>query len=84
MIRLSIFFIIFTTSLFAFKIEAVEDEHINDNKASYIKDGRVVLNPIKNNVLKPIDNVVIKSMDIKAIHPYKNKILQAYSPSLEK
>ena len=84
MIRLLIIFIILTTSLIAFKIEAVEDEHINDNKATYIKDGRVVFNPIKNSVIKPIDNIVIKQMDIKVLKPMKNKVLQPYIFSFEK
>ncbi|MCK5294215.1 MAG: hypothetical protein KAJ49_06140, partial [Arcobacteraceae bacterium] len=50
------------SSLFAIDIEEVEDKSINENKASYVKDGRLILNPIKN----PILNVMSKN-DFKKI-----------------
>lgn len=73
MIKLLLIFLFFINTLFAFKIEVVED---NSGKTSYMKDGRVVLNPINNSVLKPIDSKVLK--------PIKNKVLEPYNPALAK
>ena len=84
MIKYISLLLIFFNLLFAFKIEAVEDRTINDNKESYIKDGRLVLNPMANKLLKTIDMSIIKSMDIKVLKPLKNKILEPYNPVLAK
>ena len=71
MIKIFIFISILLNISNALNIELVEH-----NKATYIKDGRIVFNPI--------DNVVIKPMDTNIIKPFKNKVLQPYSPALEK
>jgi len=81
MIKIFVFISILLISSNALNIEVIEH---NDNKATYIKDGRVVFNPIKNSVIKPIDNIVIKQMDIKVLKPMKNKVLQPYIFSFEK
>lgn len=70
-ILFSIFLLLNTLN--ALKIKVVED---NNNKESYMKDGRLVLNPMDKVIIKPIDSKVLKI--------FKSKILESYNPKLAK